>query len=76
MFKNLPLKILSLVLATVFWVFVVSLENNFVQFPEQIPIQVFNLAPDLALTGQLGTVKLGLRAADVGIMRSLSANDF
>lgn len=76
MLKNLPLKILSLVAAGVFWMFVVSLENTFLQLPEEVPVQVFNQAEDLALVGDLGGVQLTLRTENGVLLRNLRANDF
>ena len=76
MLKHLPLKIFALVLATIFWIFVVSFENTFYQFPEDVKIQIFNLAPELAVTEDLGAVKLGIRASDSVVYRTLTAADF
>lgn len=76
MFRNLHLKFIALILAILFWVFVVSLENTFFQFPQEVNIKVFNQSQDLALASQLGTVKLTLRAEDANILRALSKNDF
>lgn len=76
MFKNIHLKILALVAAMIFWVFVVSLENAFLQFPHEIPIQVFNQSSDLALASVLPGVKLTVRARDAADLRKLAANDF
>lgn len=76
MLKNLPLKILSLVAAGVFWMFVVSLENTFLQLPEEVPMQVFNQAEELALVGDLGGVRLTLRTENGVLLRNLRANDF
>jgi YbbR domain-containing protein len=76
MLKNLHLKILSLFLAMFFWIFVVSLENTFFEMPDEIPIQVFNLAPELALSTKLPSVRLTLRASDPVALRRLSPADF
>ncbi len=76
MFKNIHLKIFALVLATIFWIFVVSLGNTFFQFPGEVPIQVFNQASDLALASALGDVKLTLRGQDPVALRKLSPSDF
>ncbi len=76
MLKHLHLKILSLVLAMVFWIFVVSLENAFFQLPDEISIQVFNLAPELALAKKLPSVRLTVRASDPVALRRLSPSDF
>lgn len=76
MFRNLHFKILSLVLAAIFWLFVVSLENSFVRFGEDISVKAFNVAEGLALVSELGTVRLTLRAQDPGLAPGLSAGDF
>lgn len=76
LFHNLSIKIFSLVLAVLFWIFVVSLENSFYQFPQKIPVQAFNLASNLALTGELPGVQLTLRAQDEGMFKRLTASDF
>ena len=75
-FRNLHIKIFSLVLAILFWIFVVSLENTFYQFPAEIPIQIFNLGPELANSGSLPGVKLTLRAQDASVLKRLAASDF
>lgn len=76
MFKNLHLKITALVLAMIFWIFVVSLENTFFQFPSGIDVQAFNLAEGLALASKPGQVALALRAQDQVNPKTLSAGDF
>lgn len=76
MFKNLPLKFIALILAAIFWIFVVSLENTFYKLPADVPIQVFNQAANLALASPLQTVRLTVRTADSLILRNLSPNDF
>lgn len=76
MFKNIPLKIFSLLLATIFWIFVVSLENTFYKLPTEIPIQIFNRAENLALASPLGTAQLTIRTADPLALKNLSPNDF
>lgn len=76
MLKNLPLKFIALILAAIFWVFVVSLENTFYKLPADVPIRVFNQAENLALASPLSTVRLTVRTADSLILRNLSLNDF
>lgn len=76
MLKHLHFKILSLVLSMFFWIFVVSLENAFFQLPDEILIQVFNLAPELALATKLPSVRLTVRASDPTALRRLSPSDF
>lgn len=76
MMKNLHLKIAALLLATIFWMVIVSLENTFYQFPGEVPIQVFNQAQNLALASKLGTVHLAIRAQDPVLVHTLSTKDF
>ncbi|MEK7523730.1 MAG: CdaR family protein [Patescibacteria group bacterium] len=76
MFKNLHLKFIALFFATIFWIFVVSLENTFFRLPQEVNVQVFNQTPELALARPLGSVKLTLRTQDAIIVPSLSPNDF
>lgn len=76
MLKNLHIKFLALLLATFFWIFVVSLQNAFFQIAEPVPVQVFNQSQELALASGLGTVKLTVRADDTAFVTKLSAKDF
>lgn len=76
MFKNLSIKFLALVLAIIFWFFVVSLENTFYRFPSEVPIQVFNQGQDLALASKLGGIHLSVRSSDPTVLRTLSVSDF
>lgn len=76
MFRNLHLKFFALLLSVIFWIFVVSFENEFVDFPKEIPVQVFNLSSDLALVSEIAPVRLTLRTKDPGVIRSLSQDDF
>lgn len=76
MFKNLPSKILALILAAIFWIFVVSFENTFYKLPEDVPITVFNQSQDLALASELGHVRLILRTEDSVVLKTISASDF
>lgn len=76
MLKNLHLKFIALVAATIFWVFVVSLENTFFKLPNEVPIQVFNRAEELALAQEPGSVRLTLRTADSLVLRNLGTGDF
>lgn len=76
MFKNLHLKLFALALAIVFWIFVVSLENSFTAFPQEVPVQAFNLGQEFALKRALPAVKLMLRSEGGEVFRSLTAGDF
>ena len=74
--KNLRFKILALVFAAIFWVFVVSMENTFYKLPDAVPVHVFNQAEDLALASEIGSVSLMLRADETVALKTLSAGDF
>ena len=76
MLRNIPLKILSLVLAVIFWFFVLSLENNFYKVPFEIPVQVFNISSELALSSPLPNVSITVSSQDSGALRKLSVEDF
>lgn len=76
MFRNIHLKILALILAAIFWAFVVSMENTFFKLTETVPIKVFNQSEDLALVNDLGKVGLILRADDSVVIKTLGASDF
>lgn len=76
MLKHLHLKILSLLLAILFWLAIVSLENAFYKVPQEIPVQVFNQSQELALSSQLGGVTLTVRAQDKLVLRGLAQGDF
>ncbi|MBU1992492.1 MAG: CdaR family protein [Patescibacteria group bacterium] len=72
---NLKLKILALISAIVFWVFIIGIQNTFYKFPEQIPVQAFNLASGLSVVEDLGKVGLILNV-DENLARTLSVKDF
>ncbi len=76
MFHNLPIKIVSVVLAIIFWLFVVSLENVYVRLPAQIPVTAFNKGEEVALTTPLPSISLGIRTDDPLLERSLTETDF
>ncbi len=73
--KNIFLKILAIIAAIAFWIIVVSLENTFYVFPEQLEIQAFNLPEDLTLKDPLGKAVITLQSAPRDIQK-LSSNDF
>lgn len=76
MFRNLHLKLFALGLAILFWVFVVSIENVFMALPEEIPVNIFNLREDLAVSSELPKVKITVRAESTDIFRRLRPTDF
>lgn len=75
MFSNFQHKLLALILAIFFWVFILSLEANFYPFPQEISIKAFNLSPDLALSQELGQVHLTLKT-NQEILTKLQPSDF
>lgn len=76
MLKNLRFKILALIFAAIFWVFVVSMENTFYKLPDAVSVHVFNQAEDLALANEISAVSLMLRADESVALKTLSAGDF
>lgn len=76
MLKNLRFKILALIFAAIFWVFVVSMENTFYKLPDQVPVHIFNQAEGLAVANEIGTVSLMLRADETVSLKALSVSDF
>lgn len=73
--KNFPTKLASLGLAVLFWFFVLSSQNTFFVYPQEIPIQAFNLPEGLAVVNDLGSVTLTVQA-EGDLAQSLSADDF
>ena len=73
--KNWELKILALVSAIVLWFFVVGIENNSYQFPEQIDIHAVNVPPDMTVTNDLGKATIRIQA-DQSMIKNLTADDF
>jgi YbbR domain-containing protein len=60
--KNIHLKVLALLSAVFLWIYVIN-EGYRVDFLDaEIPIETHNLAEDLAVANDLGTVKLKVRA--------------
>lgn len=76
MFQNFHLKITAFILAILLWVVIVSTENRFYDLPTEVPVQVFNMAEEIALAGKVPGVKLALRTADPLLVAKLSAQDF
>lgn len=77
MFQNLGLKILALVLAGFFWVFVVVSTSQVRSFPVEgglLP-EVFNLPEGLVVAGELPEVSLKLNA-DKGVFDVLTKDNF
>lgn len=73
--KNLGLKFIALGLAIFFWFFVLTSENTFFVFPEEIPVEAFNVPEGLAAVNELGTVTLTVKA-DGEVYKTLTADQF
>lgn len=77
--RNFKLKLLALLFAILFWIFVVSTENTFYTFPSNdsagIPIKAFNLSENLTLTQELGKVRVTIRTTS-DMYQKLSEADF
>lgn len=75
LFKNFKLKILALLCAVLFWVFIVGIQNSFYKFPSEIQVQPFNLATGLSVVNELGVVQLMLNVSQEDA-KNLTAKDF
>lgn len=73
--KNIKLKILALLCAIMFWVFIMGIQNTFYKFPEKVPVQPFNLATGLSVVNDLGTVELTIDTGKEDV-KNLGVKDF
>ncbi len=73
--KNLHIKLLALVAACLFWFFVLSSENTFYAFPDQLAIEPFNLPEGLAVVNELGTAEITVRASQE-VYKTLTPENF
>jgi len=60
--NNFYIKILAVAFAILLWIFVINQGFRIDFLEKEIPIQAYNLADDLSLASDLGTVKLKIRA--------------
>jgi YbbR domain-containing protein len=60
--NNLYIKILAIAFAIFLWIFVINQGFKIDFLEKEIPIKAYNLADDLSLASDLGTVKLKIRA--------------
>ena len=60
--NNLYIKILAVAFAILLWIFVINQGFRIDFLEKEIPVQAYNLADDLSLASDLGTVKLKIRA--------------
>lgn len=73
--KNFLLKLLALCAGIAFWVIVITLENTFYVFPEDLEIQPFNLPENLSISDEIGKAKITLQVAPQAI-KNISSKDF
>lgn len=76
MLKNFHLKFLALILAILFWIFVVSIQNVFATLPFEISVKPVNLSENLALVNEFPNVKVTVRAEESTVLRRLTVDDF
>lgn len=73
--QNWHIKGLALIAATIFWFFVLSSENTFFEFPDNLTIEAFNVPEGLAVVNELGTAKITVRA-DQEVYKTLTPENF
>ncbi len=74
--KNWEIKVLAVLAAIIFWFLVVATENTFYTFPEEVPVEAFNLPENLVVVEDLGTVKLRLKIESRETIKNLTVDDF
>ena len=60
--NNFYIKILAVAFAILLWIFVINQGFRIDFLEKEVPVQAYNLADDLSLASDLGTVKLKIRA--------------
>ncbi|MBI5151974.1 hypothetical protein HZA39_00405 [Candidatus Peregrinibacteria bacterium] len=75
LFKNLALKIFSLILAILFWIIIIASQQTPFQFADQLEIKPFNLSEQLSLVTSLPKVKIKILASKE-ILPKLTKQDF
>lgn len=73
--NNIPVKLLALAMAAVFWFFVLSSANTFYSFPDKLNIEPFNLPDGLAVVNELGTAQITVRASQ-DVYKTLTSENF
>ena len=73
--KNWHIKLLALLVASSFWFFILSSENTFFEFPDNLTIETFNVPEGLAVVNELGTANITIRA-DQEIYKTLTPDNF
>lgn len=74
-YTNIPIKLLSLVVAIGVWLYAVNAGVQIDHLTTQVPIDVYNLQDGLALSQEIGSIDLQVRAPEA-IFGSLTADDF
>lgn len=74
-FKNLPIKIFSALVAIIVWVVIIASQQTPYQFTDEIDVKAFNMPEQLSLTSTLPKVKIKVITAKE-ILSSLTVNDF
>ena len=74
-FADFHIKVLALIAAAGVWVYAVNAGKQINTLEASVPAQVFNLRNDLAISSEIPSVKLQVRA-DTNIFKTLSAKDF
>lgn len=74
-YKNLPIKIFSIVLAVILWAAIVTVQHAPYQFTDELEIKPFNLSEQLSLVGPLPKVKIQVVTTQE-IFQGLTAQDF
>ncbi|MBI5412387.1 hypothetical protein HZA43_04445 [Candidatus Peregrinibacteria bacterium] len=75
MFKNLRLKLLALLIGTIFWAGVVTTNNNVRTYDGRLEIKPFNLAENLVIANEIEPVRLRV-AAPNDVFANLSERGF
>jgi len=63
-FKNIQIKLLSVLSALLLWVFVVGVENFVYLLPTEQPVKVINLGQNVSVANELSKVKVRYKATD------------
>ncbi len=74
--KNWEIKVLAVLAAIIFWFLVVATENTFYTFPEEVPVEAFNVPENLVVAEDLGNVKLRLKIDSREKVKNLTVDDF
>ena len=73
--KNLPLKLVSALIAVIIWIFVVGIANSVYKYPEDIEISPINVGKSLSVSTHFPSVKLYLKD-DKDVLKTVTKSDF